>query len=156
MILDWAELHDIRLSSTMMHLLQWNLSLNTSLLLAHTARQTIRVNFWWSSRRAIWIKSLQGGLSRNKVAVRERAAGSPPLFFCWTAGWKLRFLSARTKSKLLHTTCAQTFTSLKLIECQFAEVEASVPNLLWKRSLTKKMVNGTASSHNFLLSRPLV
>ncbi len=33
-------------SSTMMHLLLWNLSLNTSLLLAHTARQVNRVNFW--------------------------------------------------------------------------------------------------------------
>src|SRR5659263_102938 len=54
-------------------------AVNTSLLLAHTARQTMRVGsdcghaFW---RFRIWASRV--GLSRNKVAVGESAAGSPP------------------------------------------------------------------------------
>ena len=57
-------------------------SSNTSPLLAHTARQAIRVDFKrgsfsWKSR----VYFPQGGLSRNKVAVLEGAAGSPPFIF---------------------------------------------------------------------------
>ena len=56
-----------------------HLAVNMSLLLAHTARQTNRVN----PGRGFLIRESQvpgsrGGLSRNKVAVGESAAGSPP------------------------------------------------------------------------------
>jgi len=52
---------------------------NTSLLLAHTARRFIEVGFRRGS--AIWHYRTWGqqrGRSRNKVAVGEPAAGSPP------------------------------------------------------------------------------
>ena len=54
-------------------------AVNMSLLLAHTARQTNRVDLG----RGIFsgkcqVLGPQGGLSRNKVAVGESAAGSPP------------------------------------------------------------------------------
>ena len=90
---------------------EWNLSLNTSLLLAHTARQTIRVDFWWSSRRAIWITSLQGGLSRNKVTVRERAVGSPPLFLFYESRTEIFFIY---DSALIDAKCAK----LRLRSCK--------------------------------------
>jgi hypothetical protein len=53
-------------------------AVNTSLLLAHTARQTTRVRSDEAVVRGVRIWVLQGGLSRNKVAVGESAAGSPP------------------------------------------------------------------------------
>ena len=53
-------------------------AVNTSLLLAHTARQTTRVGNESASFGGVRIWALQGGLSRNKVAVGESAAGSPP------------------------------------------------------------------------------
>jgi hypothetical protein len=54
-------------------------AVNMSLLLAHTARQTNRVDL--GRGPLIWegqVQGSQGGLSRNKVAVGESAAGSPP------------------------------------------------------------------------------
>ena len=62
-------------------------AVNMSLLLAHTARQTNRVDLERGFLiREIQALGLQGGLSRNKVAVGESAAGSPPeLFFLRSA-----------------------------------------------------------------------
>ena len=54
-------------------------AVNMSLLLAHTARQTNRVNPERGPLiRECRVLDSQGGLSRNKVAVGESAAGSPP------------------------------------------------------------------------------
>ena len=54
-------------------------AVNTSLLLAHTARRSTRVKYGRGMdlclyRTYVW----QGGRSRNKVAAGEPAAGSPP------------------------------------------------------------------------------
>jgi hypothetical protein len=59
-------------------------AVNMSLLLAHTARQTNRVEFGRGFLfRGSQVQVSREGLSRNKVAVGESAAGSPPsnLFF---------------------------------------------------------------------------